>query len=159
MKSDEHPDAWKRFEHAVDVSGSMDEKLSGKSDMTRVDAAAALGAILPGMKRVLTFSDALVEVPPRAGMAGIDVILKSQPHSGTRLGEAGAAVNANIQYDRIVVITDEQSASRVPEPTKIGYMINVASYKNGVGYGKWTHIDGFSENVIRFIAEHERRKQ
>jgi hypothetical protein len=25
-----------------------------------------------------------------------------------------------------------------------------------VGYGKWTHIDGFSEAVIRFISEAER---
>lgn len=30
-------------------------------------------------------------------------------------------------------------------------MINVASYRNGVGYGKWTHIDGFSEGVLKFI--------
>jgi hypothetical protein len=30
-------------------------------------------------------------------------------------------------------------------------MINVASYKNGVGYGKWTHIDGWSESVIEYI--------
>jgi len=29
--------------------------------------------------------------------------------------------------------------------------INVASYKNGVGYGKWTHIDGWSESVIDYI--------
>lgn len=35
-------------------------------------------------------------------------------------------------------------------------MINVASAKNGLGYGKWTHIDGFSENVIRFLIESER---
>ena len=40
-------------------------------------------------------------------------------------------------------------------PGKRGYMINVASAKNGVGYGAWTHIDGFSENVIRFIQEIE----
>ncbi len=58
-------------------------------------------------------------------------------------------------YGRIIVITDEQSHDRVPEPQGIGYMINVASYKNGVGYGKWTHIDGFSENVIRWIYELE----
>jgi Mg-chelatase subunit ChlD len=32
-----------------------------------------------------------------------------------------------------------------------GYVINVASYKNGVGYGKWTHIDGWSESVIEYI--------
>jgi hypothetical protein len=34
-------------------------------------------------------------------------------------------------------------------------MINVASARNGVGYGKWTHLDGFSEHVIRWIAEYE----
>ncbi len=34
-------------------------------------------------------------------------------------------------------------------------MINVASNRNGVGYGAWTHIDGFSETVLRFIGEHE----
>lgn len=39
--------------------------------------------------------------------------------------------------------------------TRHAYMINVASFKNGVGYGKWIHIDGFSENVIRFIVENE----
>jgi len=27
----------------------------------------------------------------------------------------------------------------------------VASYKNGVGYGKWTHIDGWSVSVIDYI--------
>jgi hypothetical protein len=36
-------------------------------------------------------------------------------------------------------------------------MINVASAKNGVGYGSdWNHIDGFSEGVLRWIYETER---
>lgn len=35
-------------------------------------------------------------------------------------------------------------------------MINVASNRNGVGYGGWTHIDGFSEAVVEYIAELER---
>ena len=30
-------------------------------------------------------------------------------------------------------------------------MINVASYENGVGYHKWTHIDGWSEAVLDYI--------
>jgi hypothetical protein len=34
-------------------------------------------------------------------------------------------------------------------------MINVASAKNGVGYGKWTHIDGWSESVIEYVRELE----
>jgi 60 kDa SS-A/Ro ribonucleoprotein len=35
-------------------------------------------------------------------------------------------------------------------------VINVASYRNGVGYGPWTHIDGWSESVLEYIRELER---
>lgn len=136
----------------VDVSGSMDGQLSAKSGMRRIDAAAALASVVNGDLRVLTFSDNVVEVPPRRGMAGVDAVIKSQPHGGTYLGQAIAAINGFGDHDRLVVITDEQSHDRVPEPiAKRAYMINVASNKNGVGYGRWTHIDGFSEGVIRFI--------
>jgi 60 kDa SS-A/Ro ribonucleoprotein len=140
----------------VDVSGSMDWALSGKSDMRRIDAAAALGAIIPGDIRLFTFSNAIAEAPPRRGMAGVDAIVKSQPHGGTNLGQAVAWLNANVKADRVIVITDEQSHDAVPNPFAKGYMINVASAKNGIGYGAWTHIDGFSEGVLRFIYEVER---
>lgn len=140
----------------VDVSGSMDEKLSARSDLTRMDAAAALASIIPGDVRVFTFSHQVVEVPPRRGMAGIDAVVKSQPHGGTYLGQALAAINAQVPYDRLIVITDEQSHDRVGDPLGRGYMINVASAKNGVGYGKWVHIDGFSEAVLTYIGEYER---
>ena len=41
-------------------------------------------AIFPGDDvRVFTFSDYVVEVPARRGMAGIDAILRSQRHGGT----------------------------------------------------------------------------
>src|ERR1035437_4760435 len=58
-------------------------------------------------------------------------------------------------YDRLVVITDEQSHDRVPAPQGKGYVVNVASNQNGVGYGEWTHIDGWSEAVVEYIAELE----
>jgi hypothetical protein len=32
-----------------------------------------------------------------------------------------------------------------------------ASKRNGVGCGRWTHIDGFSKNVICYIQEIEAR--
>lgn len=140
----------------VDVSGSMDYPLSAKSDMKRIDAAAALASVVNGNIRVFTFSHQVVEVPPRRGMAGVDAVIRSQPHGGTYLGQAVQAVNTQVQHDRLIVITDEQSADRVPDPVaKNAYMINVASNRNGVGYGKWTHLDGFSEAVIRFITEIE----
>ncbi|NEV75629.1 TROVE domain-containing protein [Rhodopseudomonas sp. BR0C11] len=141
----------------VDVSKSMEWAMSQKSDMVRMDAAAALGAIVNAEQlRLFTFSDRVVEVPPRRGMAGVDAIKRSQAHNGTALGAAVAAVNA-IPHDRLIVITDEQSADPVPPPgAERAYMINVASNRNGVGYGRWIHIDGFSEGVLRFIHEVER---
>lgn len=139
----------------VDVSGSMDARLSGKSDLTRLDAAATLASVAPGDLRVFTFSNGVVEVPPRRGMAGVAAIAASQPHGGTELGKAVTHVN-RLPHDRLIVITDEQSHDRVPDPVAAkAYMINVASYRNGVGYGRWTHIDGFSEAVLDFIREQE----
>lgn len=140
----------------VDVSGSMDARLSSKSDLTRQDAASALASIVNSETlQVFSFSDHLVEVPPRRGMAGVDAIRNSQLSGGTLLGAAVRAVRT-MPHDRLIVITDEQSHDPVPDPTvERAYMINVASAANGVGYGKWTHIDGFSENVLRFIDEVE----
>lgn len=139
----------------VDVSGSMDTQLSARSDLKRIDAAAALASVVHGDLRVFSFSDRLVEVPPRRGMAGVDAVIRSQPHGSTYLGQAVTMLNRE-PHDRLIVITDEQSHDRVSDPAaKLAYMINVASAKNGVGYGKWTHIDGFSESVIRYIHESE----
>ncbi len=140
----------------VDVSGSMGHRISARSDMTRLDAAAALASVIHGDLRVFTFSDRTLEVPPRRGMAGVDVIQKSQPHGGTDLGKAISVANM-LPHDRLIVITDEQSHTRVGDPrAKKAYMINVASAKNGVGYGRWTHIDGWSEGALRYIREIER---
>jgi hypothetical protein len=152
----------------VDVSGSMDWKLSAKSDLTRMDAAATLASVIPGDVRVFTFSDGVVEVPARRGMAGVDAIVRSQPHSGTALFDAVDHVNRKVPYDRLIVITDEQATdasrfgywirgkvSTMPAPKGKGYVINVASARNGVGYGDWVHIDGFSEAVLTYIREHE----
>lgn len=143
----------------VDVSGSMDAPLSAKSDLMRIDAAAALAVLLAGIAddlEVYTFSHQVVQVPPRKGMALVDAIHRSQSHGGTYLGQAVTVLNAQREYDRLIVITDEQSADRVPDPKGRGYVINVASHQNGVGYGKWIHIDGFSEAVIGWIREHEK---
>ena len=92
-------------------------------------------------------------------MAGVDVILKSQSHGSTYLGRAVATVNKE-RHDRLIVITDEQSHDPVPDPVaRQAYMINVASNRNGVGYGRWTHIDGFSEGVLRFISAIESERE
>lgn len=141
----------------VDVSGSMGAALSAKSDLTRCDAACALASVINGDLRTFSFSTDVVEVPARRGMAGVDAMRNSQRHGSTALGRAVEYVNNLPQHDRLIVITDEQANNeRIPDPVaKRAYMINVAPYRNGVGYGKWVHIDGFSEAVIRFIREYE----
>jgi 60 kDa SS-A/Ro ribonucleoprotein len=142
----------------VDVSGSMTAPLSRRSEMQRTDAAYGLAVLLREIGEkvsVFSFSDNLVEVPARRGFALRDAIDISQRHNGTYFGKAVEELNRKERYDRLIVITDEQAHDTVPAPKAKGYVINVASYKNGVGYGKWTHIDGWSESVVEYIREFE----
>jgi 60 kDa SS-A/Ro ribonucleoprotein len=138
----------------VDVSGSMVAPLSRRSEMLRTDAAYGLAVLLREVGEkvaVYSFSNRLVEVPPRRGFALRDAIEASQPHAATYLGKAVAQLNEKERYDRLIVITDEQAHDTAPNPKGKGYVINVASYKNGVGYGAWTHIDGWSESVVEYV--------
>jgi 60 kDa SS-A/Ro ribonucleoprotein len=140
----------------VDVSGSMDAPLSRRAEMRRNDAAYGLAILLREIAEqvsVYTFSDKLVRVPSRHGFALRDALNASQPHNGTYLGRALGELDE--KYDRAIVITDEQSHDAVPNPRARGYVINVASFQNGVGYGKWVHIDGWSDSVIEYIRAAE----
>lgn len=145
----------------IDVSGSMEDKIAGKSEITRLDAACGVGMLLREVcseVAVYTFSSHVVLVPSRRGFALRDAIVQSQSHSSTYIKAAVGLVNQHEAYDRLIVITDEQTADGIGEPKgdAKGYCINVASYQNGVGYGRWTHIDGWSESCIDFIREIER---
>ena len=129
--------------------------------MLRTDAAYGLAVLLRDVAEkvsVFTFSDSVKRIPSRRGFALRDAMAASLPHGGTRLGAALEAIWSELgeKYDRIVVVTDEQSHDRVPAPKRKGYIINVASAKNGVGYGAWSHIDGWSEAVMEYIRELER---
>lgn len=144
----------------VDVSGSMNFALSEKSDMARIDAAAGLAVLareICDSVEIYTFSDYVKEIPNYRGLALSQAIERSQPHGGTYLGKAITTVQNTKTFDRIIVITDEQSHDRVSDPgVGKAYMINVGTYKNGVGYGKWIHIDGWSDRVIDYIQELEK---
>lgn len=164
----------------MDVSGSMQAHISGKSEMTRLEAGAALIAVASAACEdpiiyVTAGSDSTrihktAKVPSRSGMALRDAIVSTI----RTMGGGGIFLTPALRYveeqektaDRIIVITDEADTS-VADKDKPGlakpfgsvgnYLINVASYRNGIGYGsKWTHIDGFSEAAIKFITEFER---
>lgn len=144
----------------IDVSGSMNYKLSKKGETTRMDAAAGLAILLREKAdefSIATFSDACVELPPRRGFALRDAIVKSQAHSGTYLKRALTELHGKGEWrepDRVIVITDEQSHDGIlPAWTPRAYVVNVAPYRHGISYGNgWTHIDGWSERVLDYIV-------
>lgn len=146
----------------VDHSGSMSpgwSRVSEKSNISRFDAAAALGILIREVCEdclVVCFSNDAAIVPARRGFALQDAMERSVQWGGTYT-EAGKTLADREGYDRIIVITDEQSHQVISGPGegKSGYFVNVASYQNGIGYGRWTHIDGWSENILRYIQEIE----
>lgn len=145
----------------VDVSSSMSAKISQKSQQSRYDVATSLAMIGREMfsdVAIYSFSGKALLIPNRRGFALRDAILKSQGCSGTDLKKSILDVQAAEQnsFDRLIVITDEQSHSNPADPRGYkGYIINVASYKNGVGYGAWNHIDGWSDKVLDYIVTYE----
>jgi hypothetical protein len=150
----------------VDVSGSMNYQLAKKGETTRMDAAAGLAILLREKAeefRVATFSDSCVTLAARRGFALRDAIVGSQAHSGTYLKRALSTLEGGKEWsdvERVIVITDEQSHDGILAAwTKRAYLINVGSYKNGISYGNgWTHIDGWSERVLDYIAATEKEE-
>jgi TROVE domain-containing protein len=162
----------------VDVSGSMFHagNVSPRSDISRVDAACALAALArETCDEVAVYATAGNDgtqvhktriVPARRGFALIDAIEKDMAKA---LGGGGIFLRQCLDYiydrereaDRLIVITDEVDCDRKLTPAtanafgKRNYLINIASYKNGIGYGKFTHVDGWSEAVLDFIREDE----
>jgi len=144
----------------VDVSGSMNYKLAKKGETTRMDSAAGLAILLREKAEefaVATFSDKCVELPPRRGFALRDAIVGSQAHSGTYLKRALTQLNEKPEWrqlERLIVVTDEQSHDGILAAwTPRAYVVNVAPYKHGVSYGnRWTHVDGWSERIVDYIA-------
>jgi len=121
----------------------MDNKISNNSEVLRIDVADGLAILLREISSnidVYTFSNDLKLVPARRGFALRDAINGSQRHGGTYLGKALKQLRDK-EFDRLIIITDEQCQDDIPNPDKLTYLINVAPYKNGVGYGaKFIHI-------------------
>lgn len=162
----------------VDVSGSMYGKtISAKSELNRAQVACSLAVLVRELcERQAIYATAGDDrreihatacVPPRRGMALADAIYAmTAPLGGggifmTQCMEAIQA--AEKDADRTIVITDEQDCertnrSRAPSnavPLGRGYIVNVGTYKNGVGYGRWTKVDGWSDAVLDYIAASE----
>jgi 60 kDa SS-A/Ro ribonucleoprotein len=164
----------------VDTSGSMHGQISAKSELDRLSAAAALAMLVrelgEDVKVYATAGDdgtrihKTMIVPPRRGFGLRDLL--SYDQTSRIIGGGGIFLKQVIEYvrekeqgeaDRIIVITDEQDCDLVNRPTSAkpfgtnNYLINVATYKNGIGYGEWVHIDGWSESVLDYIQASEKQ--
>lgn len=171
----------------LDTSGSMRSPLSGKGETTRQDVAASMGAIIRGVCNksiIYTFQEYIQAVPSgRKGFALIDCVRRA-PSGGTSVIDCtNDAVRMykeshNGKYPaRVIVVTDEQTNSDGIGPSwrrrttvKLdnlpsncnGYIINVGTYENGVGYNNscnYVHINGWSENVLKYISAYEKFKK
>lgn len=154
-----HPPLSGKTAVLIDHSASMDVSLSEKSDLTRLEAAIGVAVLLREISKVchvFVFSDHCLEVPPRRGFALADAIRKAMPSGGTLAGAAIDKVYADCpDVDRLIIVTDEQSADRPLRPIGRGYIINVATNKHGIGFYPWVTIDGWSEAVLDFIRLYE----
>lgn len=140
----------------VDHSGSMDAPLSARSELTRIEAAAALAVLVREVCEtvvVVGFSTTPTVLPPRRGFA-LAEFFRGLEHGSTNTESAKQLADRE-GYDRIIVVTDEQSHQSLSDPKGRGYVVNVAAYRNGIGYGAWTHIDGWSEGIVRYIQAEE----
>lgn len=161
----------------VDTSGSMGARLSARSEMSRMQVAASLAVLSSelceepviyctagdDMKRI----HATMLIPSRRGFALSDYITGAEVQH--KIGGGGIFLAQCMEHvkkeqkaaDRIIVLTDEQDCDLKLNPDKAdafgerNYLINVASAKNGIGYRKWLHIDGWSDKVLDYIAKYE----
>lgn len=141
----------------VDVSGSMEDQLSERGSVLRYQAAGSLAVILSHLcdrLYVFSFSNSSVQVEPEPGFSFVEKIWRSQENGGTYVQSALDKAKS-LNPDRIIIITDGQIHDSLYPPGCRGYVINVAPYKHGIGYGNWIVIDGFSQAVIEYIHLYE----
>lgn len=161
----------------IDVSGSMRQgMMSAKSDMNRMQAASALGAILREVCEYPVIYATAGEdwqckhktklVPPRHGLAlaaAIEAMPREIGSGGIFLKQAIEFIESegNSDFERVIVFTDEQDCDLDRSPLnakrigKKNYIINVSSYKQAITYDSWVRLEGFSEAVINYIMAYE----
>ena len=162
----------------VDVSGSMNSYLSGKSDYNRLDVAKAMAMLAMNQCENIEMwctagSDCagihkteLIQYPSK----GFDLINQIS-EKAIKLGGGGIFTRQCLEYikektefkqvNRIMIFSDSQDCDRTnkkPEPFGINnYIIDVSAHSKGINYQNvWTaEISGWSEHFITFIATYE----
>ena len=142
----------------VDHSGSMTgAPVSRRSELDRFDAARALAMLAREQceeAMIIVFGFNAKLIPGELRGFSLARALARGPGGGTHTENAKRLADRE-GYDRIIIITDEQSHQAISAPQGRGYVINVAPYEHGIGYGAWTHVDGWSEAALSYVAATE----
>lgn len=156
----------------VDRSGSMGRQLSAKSELNRLGAAKAMAILVAGVCEepvvYATGGDDHLRKHATARVSGegweLGEAIDAAPvgHGGIFMVQALRHVlEAEKVADRVIVLTDEQDVDRNLNPAeapafgKKNYLVNVSNERNGIAYGKFVHIDGWSEAVVEFVRQVE----
>jgi 60 kDa SS-A/Ro ribonucleoprotein len=161
----------------VDVSGSMEGAISGRSKSSRMDVACSMAMFArevceetsiyatAGNDGSRTHATTLIP-SSRRGFGLIETIKDSR----RKIGGGGIFTRQCLEYireqetrrvDRIIIFSDSQDCDRVktvPSPFgKYNYIVDVSSHAHGVNYkGVWTaEVSGWSEHFLTYIAAME----
>ena len=160
----------------VDVSGSMGQNISGKSEFSRLDVACAMAMMAEATcERISVYATAGNDgtrihatklVALRRGFGMMEVI----KNSSQELGGGGIFTRQCLSYikneeqeapDRIIVFSDSQDcdlSKALPEPFgERNYIVDVSAHSRGLNYkGVWTaEISGWSDHFLTYIASFE----
>ena len=144
----------------VDTSASMNQGISGKTRVSRVELAGVFGAALARRGADLYhFATTIEALPMPKGTATLVMMREIQSNigragHGTYIHRAIARVS---DYDRVIVLTDDQAHDRpTSAENKIPFIhtINVGGYRVGSsfagGKGRYT-FGGFTDSVFKAI--------
>lgn len=146
----------------VDTSGSMNDRISDKSDLKRSEAGFGLAVILKEIceeSTVFSFGKDAKKLPYARGFSLWK--MGKNPEGGTHLRRslrmAWEAIQAEgISETNVVIITDCQSSTTADLPFEEfkgkGFFLNVASYQPSIAHGKWEEMTGWSEKVIEYLS-------
>lgn len=161
----------------VDISGSMEHKISAKSQLDRMEVACVMAMLAANQcEQFELVATAGSDRNPRGSesahiwiqypMKGFGImqqIIDCQKKTGkwgifTRQCLEWCKINLGSNFDRIIIFSDSQDQDRinkVPAPFgKNNYICDVSSENRGINYrGVWTaEISGWSEHFLTYIA-------
>lgn len=159
----------------IDTSGSMQQPVSGKSDILCSDTAATLGAIfaskIDGVVWAFATTAKEVSIAPNTPVIeGTDKILAVGRNlgGGTNMGSAlnEALRSSKRPFDRIIILSDMQAMDDVYDPLQryrkqhpetAFYAINLAGYHVTVAPRdrRTIQLAGFSDRVLSWVKEME----